>query len=196
MLTKIKEALDSPNKIREISAAIDNHNKSVAGMQEQLQRLQEAVTALAVAQEKAIAGVQQTLAETEKGVKNIEALRKQMEEEVYQFRVLKGQLQSKLVEKFDNELKAELRRGTDELHTHSENYSRIKEEVNRFAATLSQTAGEIQKWLMISKSVQEKDFDMTKTSRQLITYGEEKKALHDKIEMLEKLVGKMRRQTR
>ncbi|MBI4016122.1 MAG: hypothetical protein HY363_00340 [Candidatus Aenigmarchaeota archaeon] len=195
MLEKLRDMLSVADKIKQVNSAIDSHAGKVHDMQEQILKLQDSITLLANTHSKALKDIHDVLNQTRESMLAVEDMKKKLDEEVCQFRMLKGQLQTKLVDRFDQELKSELKRNTDELNINVKNYSKVLQDANRFSAALSQTTGELQKWLLISKSIQEKDFDMTRTARQLIEYGEDKKALLQKIDMLERLVGKMRRQT-
>ena len=193
MLDKIKEVIGVADKIKEVSTAVEVHNQKVQQLQEQLNKLQEIIASMSSAQSKALNEVQHVLDQTRQSMESVGDVKKKLEDEVYQFRMLKGQLQNKLIDKFDQELSSELKRNTEEIGIHANNFSKALQEGNRFSTALLQTTNELQKWLVISKKIQEKDFDMTKTARQLIAYGEDKKALIQKVEMLERLVGKLRR---
>ena len=193
MLDKIKEVIGVADKIKEVSTAVEVHNQKVQQLQEQLNKLQEIIASMSSAQSKALNEVQHVLDQTRQSMESVGDVKKKLEDEVYQFRMLKGQLQNKLIDKFDQELSSELKRNTEEIGIHANNFSKVLQEGNRFSTALLQTTNELQKWLVISKKIQEKDFDMTKTARQLIAYGEDKKALIQKVEMLERLVGKLRR---
>lgn len=193
MLDKIKEVIGVADKLKEVSSAVESHASKVQALQEQIGRLQEGVNSFQAEHSKALQEIREFLGQTRQILEDVNSAKKKLEEEVYQFRMLKGQLQNKLVDKFDQELSSELKRNTEEIGIHANNFSKVLQEGNKFSTALLQTTGELQKWLAISKSIQEKDFDMTKTARQLVAYGEDKKALLQKIEMLEKLVGRMRR---
>ncbi|MBI4147771.1 hypothetical protein HY490_00600 [Candidatus Woesearchaeota archaeon] len=195
MLAKLKDVIAASDKLQELVKTVDAQSQKLADLQRTITTLHESVSALAISHSQALTNVNTTLTETRTHIDGIETARKKLDDEIFQFRTLKGHLQSKLVERFDNELKQELKRNTEDLQTHKDEYNKLKADIHTFTNTLARTADEIQKWLTLSQQIKAKDFEFSKSANHVAELGAEKKALLEKVDMLERLVGKIRRST-
>tara|TARA_Y100000310_G_scaffold47896_2_gene44474 strand:- start:11673 stop:12263 length:591 start_codon:yes stop_codon:yes gene_type:complete len=124
----------------------------------------------------------------------IKNIRHDFEKELFQFKLLKSQLQKKLIEKFEEELDKELKIQIDTLKNDSDNYNELKENINKITEKVNNLSEEINKFTEISRNIKKEDFELTRFAHQLIEMDKEKLELMQKIDTLERLVSKMRRQ--
>jgi hypothetical protein len=121
-------------------------------------------------------------------------IRHDFEKELFQFKLLKTQMQKKLVEKFEEELDKELKMQTENLRTDADSYNELKENLVQITDKVNGLGEEINKFLVISKGLKKEDFELTKFANQLVQMDKEKLELMQKIDTLERLVSKIRRQ--
>jgi len=126
-------------------------------------------------------------------VEMIKGLRHDFEKELYQFKLLKSQMQKKLLEKFEEELGKELKMQTDKLQDDSEVYNELKENIGEMTIKVNHLGEEINKFLKISQTIKKEDFEMTRFASKLREMDREKLDLMRKLDTMERLVSKMRR---
>ena len=123
----------------------------------------------------------------------IKNLREDFGKEIYEFKLLKAQLQRKILEKFEEELQKDLEVNREGLRKDTEDYSELRKKVQEILSRLNLTSEEISKFIEISRSIKKEDFELTKFARQLLDMDREKLELMRKIDTLERLVSKIRR---
>ena len=123
----------------------------------------------------------------------IKNLREDFGKELYEFKLLKGQLQRKILDKFEEELQKDLEVNRDSLKKDTFEYNELRGKVSEVLSRLNLTSEEITKFTEISKSIKKEDFELTKFARQIVDMDREKLELMRKIDNLERLVSKIRR---
>lgn len=121
------------------------------------------------------------------------AIREEMSKEVYDFKLLKSQLSKKLLDKFEEELKEELKVNVDSLRKDMQDYTEMNSSVKDLLRKTEFTKQEMGKWIEISSHVKASDFELSKFAGQLRNADSEKLELLRKIDTLERMVSKMRR---
>ena len=125
----------------------------------------------------------------------IKNLREDFGKEIYEFRLLKGQMQRKILEKFEEELQKDLEINKEYLKKDAENYNEIRKKVAEILSRINLTSEAINKFVEISKNIKKEDFELTKFARQITDMDREKLELMRKIDTLERLVSKIRRRS-
>jgi chromosome segregation ATPase len=120
-------------------------------------------------------------------------IQEEMSKEVYDFKLLKSQLQKKLLDKFEEEMKQELKLNVASLRKDMKDYEDMKDSVKELLKKTELTKQEMGKWMEISKTVKQSDFELGKFAKHLQNADSEKLALMRKIDTLERMVSKMRR---
>jgi chromosome segregation ATPase len=124
----------------------------------------------------------------------IKSLRHDFEKELFDFKLLRSQLQKKIIEKFEEELGKELKIQIDTLKNDAESYNELKENINKITEKVNIFEEEINKFVAISKNIKKEDFELTRFTNKVQEADREKLELMNKIDALESLVSKMRRQ--
>jgi len=124
----------------------------------------------------------------------IKELRHDFEKELFDFKLLRSQLQKKIIEKFEEEVSKELKIQIDTLKNDSETYNELKENINRITEKVTILSQEINKFIAISSSIKKEDFELTRFTNKVLEMDREKLELMNKIDTLERLVSKIRRQ--
>ena len=124
----------------------------------------------------------------------MKTIRQDFEKELFDFKLLRGQMQKKIIEKFEEELGNELKIQMDNLKGDAESYNHLREEINQISGKVNLFGEEISKFTAISRSIKKEDFELTRFANQLTSMDKEKLELIQKIDTLERLISKMRRQ--
>lgn len=177
---KIKEEIDVINK------NIEQNTKITSDLKSELESLKKELTEIKTNQQEFLRSFKENLFV----IKN---LREDFGKELVEFKLLKAQLQRKILEKFEEELQKDLEVNREALKKDTENYSDLRKKVAEILSRLNLTSEEINKFVEISKSIKKEDFELTRFARHLIEMDKEKLELMRKIDTLERLVSKIRR---
>ncbi len=179
-LMKTKEDLDLINK------NIEENNKIISELKAELTALKNEVSETK--------SIQQDFLRTFKdNLTVIKNLREDFGKELYEFKLLKGQLQRKILDKFEEELQKDLEINRESLKKDANDYNELRNKVSDILSRLNLSSEEIDKFISISKNIKKEDFEMTRFARQVVDMDKEKLELMRKIDGLERLVSKIRR---
>lgn len=186
MLQKIKELMNVKEDIDLINKNIGENNKVISELKTELETLRNGLAESNKSQGEFLKNFRENLSV----IKN---LREDFGKELVEFKLLKAQLQRKILDKFEEELQKDLQVNREELRKDAEDYSELRKKAAEILSKLSFTGTEIAKFMDISKSIKKEDFELTKFARQVIDMDREKLELMRKIDTLERLVSKIRR---
>ena len=186
MINKIKDLLRIKELIDEINNNVKNYSENVSSMKKEIDELKKQLTEIKSNNDDFFRNFKDNSAE-------IKEMKENLRKEIHEFSLLKSQLQNKLITKFEEELKNELKVCSESLKLDMQNYNEIKEKTNSMLARLARLGEEMAKLAEISKTLKKEDFEMTKFAKQLLEMDNEKLELMRKIDTLERLVAKMRR---
>ena len=186
MLQKIRDVLKTKEDMDLINKNLEEGNKLASELRIELESLKEELIENKKIQDDFLKNFKENLFV----IKN---LREDFGKEIYEFKLLKGQLQRKLLEKFEEELQKDLEVSRDSLRKDTDDYNELRKKVAEILSRLNMTTEEINKFIEISRSIKKEDFELTRFARQLIEMDREKLELMRKIDTLERLVSKIRR---
>ena len=186
MITKIKELIDVKHNLEELNKSVNDNNKTISDLKVELESLKKELNESKKTQDEFLKNFKENL----NVIKN---LREDFGKELYEFKLLKGQLQRKILDKFEEELQKDLEINKEALRKDINDYNELRKNVAQILSRLNMTTEEINKFLEISKNIKKEDFELTKFARQIIEMDKEKLELMRKIDTLERLVSKIRR---
>jgi len=186
MLQKIRDVLKTKEDIDLMNRNLEENNKVISELKIGLESLKKELGETKKSQDEFLKNFKENLFV----IKN---LREDFGKELYEFKLLKGQLQKKILEKFEEELQKDLEVNRDALRKDTDDYTELRKKVAEILSRLNLTGDEINKFIEISRSIKKEDFELTKFARQLTDMDREKLELMRKIDTLERLVSKIRR---
>lgn len=186
MLQKIKDLMKAKEEIDLINSNIAENNKIVSDLKNELESLKKELAENRKIQDEFLKSFKENLFV----IKN---LREDFGKEIYEFKLLKSQLQKKILEKFEEELQKDLEVNRESLKKDADDYNELRKKVAEILSRLNLTSDEISKFIEISRSIKKEDFELAKFARHLLDMDREKLELMRKIDTLERLVSKIRR---
>ena len=186
MLTKIKELMNVKENLDEINRNVKDNNKTISELKDELESLKKELNENNKTQKEFLKNFKEDLAV-------IHNLREDFGKELYEFKLLKGQLQRKILDKFEEELQKDLEINREALKKDAVDYNELRKKAAEILSRLNMTTAEISKFMEIGKSIKKEDFELTKFARHLLEMDREKLELMRKIDTLERLVSKIRR---
>ena len=186
MLQKIRDVLKTKEDIDLMNRNIEENNNIISELKTGLDSLKKELAETKKTQDDFLRNFKENL-------NVITNLREDFGKELYEFKLLKGQLQRKILDKFEEELQKDLEVNREALKKDADDYNELRKKAAEILSKLNLTAGEISKFMEISKNIKKEDFELTRFARQLIDMDREKLELMRKIDTLERLVSKIRR---
>jgi len=190
MIQKVKELLAISEEIGVIKNNIKYTTNAVSEMKEELHSFKDALRE----QEDAYANrANEHAGAIAKSVADMQLIRKEFENELFQFKLLKSQMQKKVMEQFEEELSKEMQLQMVTLKNDSTAYNELKEQLLELTKKINSASGEIDKFTNIARNIRKEDFELHRFGRQLLDMDKEKLDLMRKIDTLERLISRMRR---
>ncbi|MCK5283074.1 MAG: hypothetical protein KAK00_06700 [Nanoarchaeota archaeon] len=189
MIQKIKDLLRIKEEISELSKKFDENTNLVNNLNENISSLKNEIDALKDSQNN-------LAAKFKEDSDLIKETKEELRKEISDFKLIKSRLETKLVEKFDEEIKKELLPRFDRLERHVKEFEELGVKVAIIAKRVVTLGSELQKFCDISNNIKTGDFELTNFAQQLKSMDNEKLELMRKIDTLERLISKMRRSSR
>jgi len=186
MIQKIKDLMKLKDELDSLNKQLASHSEMVVSMKTDLQGLKEQMHDFQK-QNKAF------LTSFQEDTRNIRPLNDDLKKEIYDFGLLKAQLQQRILDKFEQELKNKLNISTEKLEKDMQHYTDARRQVEQMAARMNEMGAEVSKLLSISKNIRKEDFELTHFANKLLEMDREKLSLMQKIDTLERLISKLRR---
>jgi len=186
MMQKIRDLLKTKEEMDLINKNIEENNKLISELKTELELLKRELNENQKIQLEFLRNFKENL-------NIIKNLKEDFGKELVEFKLLKGQLQRKILDKFEEELQKDLEINREALKKDAEDYNKLREKVAEILSRINMTSEEINKFMDISKNIKKEDFELTKFARHLIEMDKEKLELMRKIDTLERLISKIRR---
>ncbi|MBW2984235.1 hypothetical protein KY361_03915 [Candidatus Woesearchaeota archaeon] len=189
MLGKIKELVNIKEDIKAVSNDFNELKKEVSSFKADIESLKKSVNDSSARHE-------DFLKRFEKNLDIINESKESLKKEVYDFKLLKSQLQGKVLQKFEDELGKELNVNIEKLKKDYGGYAELKAQVDSVKPKIDELNKTISKLSDVSKNLKKEDFELTKYADSILAVDREKLELMRKIDTLERLISKMRRTNR
>ena len=196
MIEKFKNLIKTDEVINEINEKIESTSSQVTTLQKNIENLNSTIENLKTELIEMKNNNEELTKSSRISVEASHSVLNDLRKEVYDFKLLKSQIQNKVLQKFEEELSANLTTNTDKLKRDLENYSDIKKSTADMLTTFLDIKTDVTRLKTISQNINAGDFELNKFANQLKSADNEKLALMRRIEKLEMLISRMRRNTR
>jgi len=186
MLQKIKDLMKIKEDIDLINKNVEDSNKAISELKNELSSVNKELQETKEIQKEFLKNFRENLFV----IKN---LKEDFSKELYDFKLLKGQLQRSILEKFEEELQKDLEINRESLRKDMDEYGDLRKKVAEILSKLNLSSDEISKFIEISKNIKKEDFELARHANSLTEANREKLELMRKIDALERLVSKIRR---
>ena len=194
MLQKFKDFIEVSNNLEKVDNKLNALHeeakflsRNIEDIKNSLEELQDVVNQTTKTQTK-------LLKKFNEDIEAIGTIRNSFKEEMFNFKLFKNQLQKELMEKFAEELEKEMEQRKEEIRIDTSKYAVVKEGIEQLSKELTASSAELAKFNEIAKRIKAEDFALVKFTAKIKEIENEKLDLMQKIDTLERLVGKLRRQ--
>lgn len=116
--------------------------------------------------------------------------------ELEEFRMLNRQAQSKIMDKFNQEISTLLTNNTKALEMDKSQYEKMRGDVQKHGELLTQLNTEIGKMVLISQRIKSQDFELSEHHKKLLEADQNKLQLMQRIDELERMIAKFKQTPR
>ena len=185
---EIEKNLNSiTKKVEDMSTNLNQHSEDMQNFKQQIGELHSDISKVHITQK-------EVMSTFSSQIEMLKKLNQDMKTETYDFKLVKANIKSKLVPDVLESFRDELRTQIKKLDTDNKSYNDVKDNLKRIVEQLGVVEGEIGKFKKISQCVQETDFNLNKYAKELENTDKEKLALMHKVDKLQMLIAKERRQ--
>jgi chromosome segregation ATPase len=193
LLSKVKEVLAASENLDEISKKVKAVSKGVTEQSKELAALRKEVSDIKSAVRGLCSSVSKMSASLDSQMGDVYRATDDLKEEVYDFKLIKAEIKSKLVSELTDDFRKHLSEETRKLDVDVKSFNELKEELSRLVTKFRSVEGEIEKFRAIAQEVKAADFQLSRHAKELAAADSEKLKLLQKIDQMESLVAKMRR---
>ncbi len=193
MIDKFKTIMAADTVIKQITEKLDGISERMAKAEQAFGSMHTAIGSLN-AEFAALKKIHSELAETSAKTQTaVQTVLDELRNEVYQFKLLKSQVQAKLLAKFEEELTKELAHNRQKLEEDLGYYSDVRKNTEAMVAAFTTLQPELQKLVAVSAGIKKEDFELAKFAHHLQEADRDKLYLMRRIEKLESVISQMRR---
>ena len=193
MISRIKGVMETGQRIEELSAqvsanrsAVLEYSREIEGFRKEVQELKTEIARF----------TSEASRFSETAFLQLNGVRKTNEDlksEVYDFKLIKSEIKSRLVGDVLDEIRAEVRKGSAKLDTDVTRFNELKDELSVIVSKFRSVESEIAKFHSIAQQIKEADFHLARYARELEKNDREKLALMKENDNLKHLLAKERR---
>ncbi|MBW2965000.1 hypothetical protein KY363_06090 [Candidatus Woesearchaeota archaeon] len=193
MISKMKGIMSASDRIDAVSKSVSTIKSDMKGQSEEIASFCKEAAALR-AEVKRLADEQSKFAkEASAQLDALKSARQDLEKEVYDFKLIKADIKSRLVADLTDDFRAVLKKEAEKLDTDVKRFNELKDELSHLVGKFRSVEDEIAKFKSIAGDVKAADFQLARHAKELTQADSEKLKLLQKIDQLEHLVSKMRR---
>ena len=186
MIQKIKDLMTIKEEITKISEKFDNLNATVKIYSDNVNTLRTEIDSLKESQSRLVENLKNDSS-------SFRELSEELHKEIGDFKIIKSRLETKIVEKFEQEIREELIPRFNRLEKHVKEFEELGGKVSVIGNRVVNLSSELQKFCDISENIKAGDYDLVRYKKELDSMNSEKLELMRKIDTMERLVSKMRR---
>ncbi|MBI4738529.1 hypothetical protein HY772_03045 [Candidatus Woesearchaeota archaeon] len=193
VFSKVRSLLEVEEKINQLSAVvadhtvkIEAHTKAVEGGAKAVGLLQQEISQVNVDTSNIYLEFMEQLNHTKK-------LNEELKDDIYDFKLLKGQLKTKIVEELSESFRGEIAAQSKKLEADIKVYNALKDELGRVLVEIKGLQEEMNKFRAISSQIKTADFELANYAREVTRMAREKQDLLSRADKLESAIARERR---
>lgn len=196
MLDKLKGLMEMEERLRSFQKTLGAQETTLKSNSSLLKTLEKQNNASQQQISSIISQQQELAAQLQKELQDFTNIKQRLHEELNDIKVLKSRLKDGLVQEIVSEVNTELVTQLGRLRTDVKSYNDLKVTLQQNQLELQEVRAELQKFLAISKHIKETDFELSNHAKKLANADREKVELLKRIDYLERLLAKERRDNR
>lgn len=193
VFSRIKGVLDVEEKINQLSASVANHTAKIDAHTKAVEESAKAVCGLQEEVSKVNTDTASIYLEFMEQLNHTKKLNEELRSDIYDFKLLKGQLKTKIIEELTESFRGEIATQSKKLEADITVYNSLKDELGRVLAEIKGLQDELKKFRTISSQIKAADFELASYAREVTCMARDKQELLARADRLENAIAKERR---
>jgi chromosome segregation ATPase len=186
-LMEVDEKIDQLTaKVADHSAKIDEHTRAVEQSAGAVKCLKEEISHVNTDTANIYLEFMEQLNQTKK-------LNEELKDDIYDFKLIKGQLKTKLVEELTESFRQEMSAQSRKIEADIKTYNALREQLDKVVAEIKAFQEEVGKFRQISSQIKSADFELAKYAREVTMIARDKEELLARADRLESAIARERR---
>ncbi|MBW3003066.1 hypothetical protein KY328_00815 [Candidatus Woesearchaeota archaeon] len=194
MFKKLKEVAKSSDTVSEINATVKENKEQVNSLKEDIAFLRNQISDIKTTVDTQIGEIKELhslfIQNFKEELEKVESFNKQFDGLIEDFRIQKQKMQETVYERATSDLNKEI----DRLKTDVSRYNELKKEIDGVSSLILDMKNEASKFKEVSSKIKDQDFELVKFSNKVAQIEKEKQELMSKIDTLQRLISRERRQ--
>ncbi len=193
MISKIRNIVSIGKSLETLNKKVGSYETEVESLSSSMRSFKEEISILRNDVKEVTSTQHEFLKSFREEMKHIKDTREQFSKTVYDFSVLKKEMQKEILQKFDTKLQEELIDHCKELEHSMEKYNNLKDTLHNNGKSFKEATEQMERLKSIASGIKNADFEFSSFAKQLKSAQDDKLALQRKIDSLERLVSRIRR---
>ena len=193
MLDKLKAVVQIKEELDGIKSKVEGQVEIIGKLDTQIQEMKKFVDEFQKQQKQIFDEQKNIIQNFQKDKNNLSEQIENLKEEVYNFKLLKSQVQNKIMEKFEHELHEQLKLQSETLKTDVDQYKDVKTKISETATHLATLNEQVMKLKEISSKIKQEDFELTRVMGKVAAQEREKQFLKERLDKAERFAANARR---
>ncbi len=136
MIQKFKDLMQVSKNLEEVDSKLNSLNEGLSSLRSEFDSLKQSFGEVKDTADEAAKAQKHLLQNFRENVDSISEIKNDFKEEIFNFKLLKNQMQKKIMEKFAEEIENEIAQRKEEIKIDSGNYKEAKDAIEGFAGHL------------------------------------------------------------
>jgi len=189
MIQRIKDLLLIKEGVDGLKEQFSNTGESVTSLKTEVSELKVELISMKASFTELMQTNQAYILQMNSDLQTMGTLKDKLTGVIDDFKRHKAMVEQKLLDNTNREV----RDGLDRLKADVKRYNDLKVDIDNISKSIDESKKELAKFIDVSKNIKASDFEATKFANKIFSSDKEKLALMQKIDTLEHLISKMRR---
>lgn len=193
MISRLKDVMETSRKLEELSAQVNDNKSAVSGYSREMELFRNELRELKTEIQRFSSEASRFSETAFLQLNGVRKTNEDLKSEVYDFKMLKSDLKSRVVTELLDGFRDEMRKETSKIATDVTRFNELKNELSVIVTKFKSVEDEIAKFHTIAQQVKEADFSLARYARELEKNDKEKLQLMRENDNLKHLLAKERR---
>lgn len=193
VFSKVKGLLEIEEKISQMSATVAEHSAKISEHTRTVEDSAKAIGLLKQEVSQVNTDTANIYLEFMEQLNHTKKLNEELKDDIYDFKLLKGQLKTKIVEELTESFRSEIATQSKKLEADIKIYNALKDELGKVLLEIKGLQEEMNKFKTISSQIKAADFELANYAREVTRMAREKQDLLARTDRLESAIARERR---
>jgi chromosome segregation ATPase len=193
MINSIKDLVQMSKQLQRLNEKIEGYHQEIDSLNEAVGGLKKEVDGISKSTKEIKDEASSAVSAINREVVDLRKTNEQFKKSIYDFTVIKKEIQKDILSKFDTKLKEELVTTSRELRHSVNDYNELRDGLKSTSKEVEEISSKCIRLQKIMDQVKEQDFQCVDFTKKVEDLSREKLSLLRKLDSMERLVARSRR---